>query len=252
MWIKAVRLQSLSPFSMALIAAIRSGSCMKARLGTVTVEQSTHESWTATGRTRVSGHIHNDHGAGPEGLDQLLESFQTGMEFERLLCWLRSTDVMVAEVIAKMKEVGLTVGAEKTHWTSHPKMMDASMEEVLGFVGSKVCLDGNARYAIAHRSAQANWRLWHRTGHCWIEKCNVEQSSDEPGTSARSAGISSHLHNDHGIGAARLDKELDCSETGLETGRLCAGCDLPCGRCGVDRCIDVCCRINGVRSGRKT
>ena len=36
----------------------------------------------------------------------------------------------------------------------------------------------------------------------------VEQSSDEPGTSSRSAGISSHLHKDHGIGAARLDKEL--------------------------------------------
>ena len=32
---KAVRLQSLSQFSMALIAAIWSGSCMKARLGTV-------------------------------------------------------------------------------------------------------------------------------------------------------------------------------------------------------------------------
>ena len=32
-------------------------------------------------------------------------------------------------------------------------------EEVLKFVGSKVCLDRNARYAIAHRSAQANWCL---------------------------------------------------------------------------------------------
>ena len=29
-------------------------------------------------------------------------------------------------------------------------------EEVLEFVGSKVCLDGNERHAIAHRSAQAN------------------------------------------------------------------------------------------------
>ena len=32
-------------------------------------------------------------------------------------------------------------------------------EEVLEFVGSKVCLDGNARYATAHRSAQANKSL---------------------------------------------------------------------------------------------
>ena len=57
-----------------------------------------------------------------------------------------SAEVMVAEVIAKLKEVGSTVGAEKTHWTSHPKMMDTSIgvdglavlwEKVLEFVGSK-------------------------------------------------------------------------------------------------------------------
>ena len=35
-----------------------------------------------------------------------------------------AAEVMVAEVIAKLKEVGLTVGAEKTLWTSHPKIMD--------------------------------------------------------------------------------------------------------------------------------
>ena len=81
---------------------------------------------------------------------------------------------------------------------------------------------------------------------------DVEQSSDEPGTYSRSAGISSHLHNDHGIGAARLDKELDFKETGLETGRFHAGCDLLCGRCGADCCIGVCCRNNGVRGERKT
>ena len=68
----------------------------------------------------------------------------------------------------------------------------------------------------------------------------------------RSAGIPSHLHDDHGIGAARLDKELDFTETGLESGRPHAGCDLLCGRCGVDCCFDVCCRNNGVRSDRKT
>ena len=99
-----------------------------------------------------------------------------------------AAEVMVAEVIAKLKEVCLTVGAEKTHWTSHPKMMDTSVgvdglavvwEEVLEFVGSKVCADGNARYAIAHRSAQPNkclakWRpvlrsSWlPRTEHCKI------------------------------------------------------------------------------------
>ena len=76
-----------------------------------------------------------------------------------------AAEIMVTEVIAKLKEVGLSVGAQKTQWTSFPKMMDKSItvaaltvlwEEVLKFVGSKVCLDGNARHAIAHRSAQAN------------------------------------------------------------------------------------------------
>ena len=75
-----------------------------------------------------------------------------------------AAEVMVPEVIAKLKEMGLTVVAGKTHWTSYPKMMDASilvdgfavlLEEVLEF-GSKVCLDGNVRRAIARRSAQAN------------------------------------------------------------------------------------------------
>ena len=81
---------------------------------------------------------------------------------------------------------------------------------------------------------------------------DVKQSSDESRIASRSAGISSHLHDDNGIGAARFDKELDFTETGLETGRLHAGCDLLCGRCGVDCCFGVCCRNNGVRSDRKT
>ena len=55
-----------------------------------------------------------------------------------------------------------------------------------------------------------------------LENGVVEQNSDELGTSSRSAGISSHLHNDHGIGAARLDEELDYTENDLETGRFCA------------------------------
>ena len=72
-----------------------------------------------------------------------------------------AAETMVSEVI----EVGLTVGTQKTHWTSFPKMMDKNImvdrsavvwEEVLEFVGSMVCLDGNARHAIAHRTAQAN------------------------------------------------------------------------------------------------
>ena len=81
---------------------------------------------------------------------------------------------------------------------------------------------------------------------------DIKQSSDEPRIASGSAGIPSHLHDDHGIGAARLDKELDFTETGLEIGRLHAGCDLLCGRCGADCCVGVCCRNNGVRGDRKT
>ena len=158
------------------------------------------------------------------------------------------SEVMVPEVTAKLKEVGLTLGAEKTHWTFHPKMMDTSIgvhglavlcEEVLEFVGSKVCLGGSGkicdcsqicaseqvsgemetrsefivafeevspepfsaarafgqtvgaqRYKISSWSARTvaivmgvkkppwtevdqRWRLWHRTGHRWIETCNM-------------------------------------------------------------------------------
>ena len=38
-----------------------------------------------------------------------------------------AVEVMVAEVIAKLKDVVLTVGAQKTHWTSDPKMPDKSI-----------------------------------------------------------------------------------------------------------------------------
>ena len=38
-----------------------------------------------------------------------------------------AAEVMATEVIAKLKEVGLTVGAQKTHWTSCPKMVDKSI-----------------------------------------------------------------------------------------------------------------------------
>ena len=118
---KAMRLQGVRPFSMALIAAIWNGSCMKARLGAV-----------SSSKVRMSRGL-------PQGA--------------------------LAEVIAKLKGVGLNVGAQKTHWMSHPKMVDKSImvdglavlwEEVLEFMGSKVCLDGNARHAIARRTAQAN------------------------------------------------------------------------------------------------
>ena len=40
---------------------------------------------------------------------------------------MSAAEVMVTEVIAKLREVGLSVGAQRTHWTSYPKMMDKSI-----------------------------------------------------------------------------------------------------------------------------
>ena len=38
-----------------------------------------------------------------------------------------AAEIMVTEVIANFQKVGLSVGAQKTHWTSFPKMMDKSI-----------------------------------------------------------------------------------------------------------------------------
>ena len=267
---KAMKLQGVSLFSMALIAAIWSGSCMKACLGTVT-----------SNKVQMSRGL-------PQGAPESPVIFTMIMELvlrdlikswiSRKLAWrlddftlaaicyaddvvliavsVSAAETMVSEVIEKLIEVGLTVGAQKTHWTSFPNMMDKNItvdgsavvwEDVLEFVGSMVCLGGNARHVISHRTAQANkcrakwkivlsspwhprllrlnivkttmwqaflwsssvwttvkaqrdkiaswsarmvanvirvkrppgmelgqwWRLWHRTGHRWIEKCNM-------------------------------------------------------------------------------
>ena len=73
-----------------------------------------------------------------------------------------AAETMVEETIGKLKEVGLAVGAQKTHWTSLPKREHSCITvdgqlvvwETLEFVSSIVSLDGNARHAIAHRMAQ--------------------------------------------------------------------------------------------------
>ena len=60
------------------------------------------------------------------------------------------------------------------------------------------------------------WKLHESTfGSSLVEQCSNEQRIASSG-----AGISGHLHNDHGIGVARFDQKLDSTETGMETGRL--------------------------------
>ena len=101
------------------------------------VEQSSDEQRTASRSAGVSSHLHRGHGTGAEGFGQELESSKSGVE---------SGD-------------GLEV-----MWG-----------EVLAFVGSKVCLDGNARHAIAHRTIQANKCLAKRRtvlSSSWLPRCS--------------------------------------------------------------------------------
>ena len=70
----------------------------------------------------------------------------------RKLAWSLGDFVLAAiccadDVVLVAASVAPSVGAEKTHWTSHPKMMDTSIgvdgltvlwEEVLEFVGSEM------------------------------------------------------------------------------------------------------------------
>ena len=67
--VKAMKLQGVSLFSMALIAAIWNGSFMKVRLVDGLVEQSPNEQRLASRSARISGH-HNDHGTGTARFDQ--------------------------------------------------------------------------------------------------------------------------------------------------------------------------------------
>ena len=203
--VKAMKLQGVSLFSMALIAAIWNGSCMKVRLGTV-----------SSNKVRMNRGLPQGAPASPVitmvielVLRDLIKSWIARKLAWRLddfvlaaICYaddvvlvaasVAAAEVVVAEVIAKLKEVGRTVGAQKTHWTSFPKMTDKNImvdglavlwEEVLEFVGSKVCLDGNVRHAIAHRTAQANkcltnWRPVLRSS--WLPRLlrlNVEKTT---------------------------------------------------------------------------
>jgi hypothetical protein len=74
-------------------------------------------------------------------------------------------ELMIADVIAKLKEIGLGVGAEKSHWSSTPAQEGAQLniegallpwESSLTFVGTILDLSGNSGPAIIHRMAQAD------------------------------------------------------------------------------------------------
>ena len=148
-------------------------------LGCGTVEQSTDEPWIVPVSTRVSGHIHIDRGAGTERPGQETESSGTFMEFGRLCggCDLLRRRCGPGSSVGcccgggdgrsdrKIERSGSYSRSRENTLENHPKMMDASIgvdglavlwEEVLEICGIERVLDGNARPAVALRSAQAN------------------------------------------------------------------------------------------------
>ena len=76
---KAMKLQGVSLFSMALIAAIWSGSCMMACLGTVTSNKVPMSRGLPQG-AGISSHLHDDHGIGAARFDQVLDFTESGLE----------------------------------------------------------------------------------------------------------------------------------------------------------------------------
>ena len=154
------------------------GSCVEARLGTAVLSQSPNEQRLASGGAGIFGHL------------QLVLRDPMKSWITRNMAWsldgfvlaaicyaddvvlvaapVAAAEVIVAGVTEKLKEVGLSVGAQKTHWTSHPKMVDRCIvvdglavlwEKVLEFLGSKVCLDGKqgARLHTEHKPTSV-WR----------------------------------------------------------------------------------------------
>ena len=154
---KAIKLQSLSPFSMALMAAIWNGSCMKARLGTNKVLLSCGFVQGAPESPVIFTMIME------LVVREMMKSSKT-----RKLAWsstcyaddvvlVAAAEVMVAEVFAELKEVGLSVDeSPEDGRQSIVYGLAVFWEEVLEFDGSKVCFEGHARFEIARRSAQAN------------------------------------------------------------------------------------------------
>ena len=165
---KATRLQSQSPFSMALIATIWDGSCMKPRLGSISSDEVRKSRGLPQGALELS-----------VVFTMMVRSWNT-----RNLSWsldgfvlpaicyaddvvlvagsVWAAETMVEETIGTLKEVGLAVGAENS--LDEPTKERAQLYHGrwttgdvgnAGIRGSIVSLDRNARHAIAHRMAEA-------------------------------------------------------------------------------------------------
>ena len=91
-------------------------------------------------------------------------------------------EAMISDVVEGLREIGLGVGADKSHWTSTARLNGEKLtvdggtvewEETLTFVGSVLDLTGNAGPAMQYRMAQANkaYAKWKEILTCpWIPR----------------------------------------------------------------------------------
>ena len=133
-----------------------------------------------------------------------------------------AAEEMVSEVLAKLKEVCFTVGAQKTHWSSHPKMADRRIvvdrtavlwEEVQEFLGSKACLGGKRRRDRAQISSSEQVPSEKETSVEFFmasEKAALEHCED-----FNVAGFPLELQRfDHCQSPERHNCELECENGG--------------------------------------
>ena len=145
-------------------------------IGNGDVEQNSDEQRVAPRCAGISGDLHNDQGTGVERLDKELGFTETCVEPRRihavcnLLCGRCGAGGCVGFCGGNngFRSYCKTQRGWSVSWCTEDTLDESPKEnivvdgiavlwgEVLEFVGSKVCLDGSARYAIAHRTAQAN------------------------------------------------------------------------------------------------
>ena len=74
-------------------------------------------------------------------------------------------EIMINDLVAAFREIGLGIGADKTHWTSTPAQehmnikvedCDVEWESTITFVGTVLDLTGSSAAAIQHRVNQGN------------------------------------------------------------------------------------------------
>ena len=119
---------------------------------------------------------------------------------------MSAAEIMVTEMIAKLKEVGLSVGSQKTHRAGYPKMMDKSI------MGWTCCVVGGSTGVCGIKGVLGReCKTCDRT-----QICSSQQMSGEVETSSEfvmAAQVVAVEHcKDHNV--AGLPLEFECLDDG--------------------------------------